>query len=196
MSCVGAAASGLHQVLEAGHPSFREQSSHQCSSGVHRFTRFSKRARKQQTYGDKYLGHIHWSGSCRCAIIVVPWYLRRLSLFSTCQNRVFDKQILPRTCNQMYGALAHEREQPLRFVPRSCALHGHQSGGTTCLTLHYLSNACFLQKMWRILWQVIIHDTKMMMMMMMMMMMRPARAPSASARGSGCARFPSRSGGI
>jgi len=32
----------------------------------------------------------------------------------------FDmKKYQLRTCNQMYGALAHEREQPLRFVPRN-----------------------------------------------------------------------------
>ena len=33
------------------------------------------------------------SGSCRCAIIGVPWCLRRLSLFSTFQEHVFDKHI-------------------------------------------------------------------------------------------------------
>ena len=36
-------------------------------------------------------------GSCRRAntIIGVPWYLRRLSLFSTCLHDVFDKQSTP-----------------------------------------------------------------------------------------------------
>ena len=34
------------------------------------------------------------SGSCRCAIVSVPWCLGRLSLFSTCLN-VFDKQTTP-----------------------------------------------------------------------------------------------------
>ena len=32
------------------------------------------------------------SGSCRCAIIGVPWCLRRLSLFTTCLSNIFDKQ--------------------------------------------------------------------------------------------------------
>ena len=33
------------------------------------------------------------AGSCRCAIIRVPWCLRRLSTFLNCFERVFGKQI-------------------------------------------------------------------------------------------------------
>ena len=41
------------------------------------------------------VSEVQISGSCRCAIIGVPWCLRRLNLFSTCLNNVLDKQITP-----------------------------------------------------------------------------------------------------
>ena len=39
--------------------------------------------------------YIHSTGSRRCAIIGVPWCLRWLSLFSTCQEHMLNKHITP-----------------------------------------------------------------------------------------------------
>ena len=38
--------------------------------------------------------HNKYSGSCRCAIIGVPWCLGRLSLFGTCLNNVLTSKPL------------------------------------------------------------------------------------------------------
>ena len=52
-----------------------------------------------------------YSGSCRCAIIGVPWCLRRLSLFSTCQDKETVKQSTRTTTHKQSAARARAKQQ-------------------------------------------------------------------------------------